>query len=329
MNAQLRHYRWASVSLAAVLLAAASTAHARQLAKKRALPPKFDPTEVEQIFFTDARKVLVGARPVSNPTATVVTPEAPASDPSPSATAPAAASSFRWSKLISPETLADEVKTYPPLLTPAIQTPSQFKGNGARSARRYFSTLAAMFEIIAQHDGDVRWKDQAAAARQLFARAGFNAKSDNENVFNEARLRADDLTALVRGERIAAPPTPNIEPQPNFNDQVSNRPPLMWRLERAQQDRLAEWTANAAAFNKNLARVKHEAEIAAALAQVIQHKSYTDADSESYIEYAREVQNAALAIREAAEKKDAAAAGNAARRMKQACDNCHADYRGG
>jgi hypothetical protein len=327
MNAQIRRYCWASVSIAAALLAVEWTAHAQEPAKKRALPPKFDPTEVEQIFFTDARKALVGARPASNPTATTVRPVAPASDPSPSATATAAASSFRWSKLISAETLADEVKNYPPLLAAAIQTPSQFKGNGARSARRYFSTLAAVFEIIAEHDGDVRWKDQAAAARQLFARAGFNAKSDNENVFNEARLRADDLTALVRGERIAAPP--DIEPQPNFNEQISNRPPLMWRLERAQQDRLAEWTANTAEFNKNLPRVKHEAEIAAALAQVIQHKSYTDAENESYIEYAKAVQNAALGIREAAEKKDAAAAGNAARSMKQACDNCHADYRGG
>jgi hypothetical protein len=229
--------------------------------------------------------------------------------------------------LISAETLADEVKTYLPLLTEAVKTPSQFKGNGARGARRYFSMLATVFGIIAQFDGDVRWKSQAAAARQLFARAGFNTKSDNENVLKEARLRLEDLTALVRGETFAVPA--NVEPQPNYNEQVSNRPPLMWRLEKAYEERLSAWSADAGQFNKNLNAVRHEAEMVAALAQIIQHPSYTDADSESYIEYARALQKAALEIRRAVEQKDFASASSAAGNMRKACDNCHLDYRGG
>jgi hypothetical protein len=103
----------------------------------------------------------------------------------------------------------------------------------------------------------------------------------------------------------------------------------MWRLERGYEDRLSVWTANASQFNKNLNGVRHEAEMVAALAQIIQHPSYTDADSESYIEYARALQKAALEIRQSVERKDDSAARTAAGKMKTACDNCHLDYRGG
>jgi hypothetical protein len=316
----------ASAGIAVTVVALVCSVHGQGKVKKRAAPPKFDPREVEQVFFSDARKALVGTRPIGRVATTDGRPKDNDADTA-ATTTTVPSGSPAWSKLVSAETLADEVKAYVPLLTEAVKTPSQFKGNGARGARRYFSTLATAFGIIAQFDGDVRWKNQAAGARQVFARAGFNAKSDNENVFKEAKLRLEDLTALLRGETISLPA--NVEPKPSHNEEVSNRPPLMWRLERAYEDRLSVWTAGAAQFNKNLNGARHEAEIVAALAQIIQHPSYTDADSESYIEYARTLQKAALDLRRAVEQKDVAAAGNAAGTMKKACDNCHLDYRGG
>jgi cytochrome c' len=325
MTNPLRCFCFASLAMVAVFFASTYGAIAQSRAKKRAAPPKFNPEEVEDIFFQDARKALVGKRPARN-TAVGTRPNPNGETTSPAVSQPPAKGGIAWSKLISPETLADEVKSYSTLLPQVTKTPGQFKGNGARNARRYFSTLAAVFAIIADYDGDVRWKNQAAAARQLFARAGFNSKSDNDNVFNEAKLRAEDLTSLIRGETIAAPP--NIEPSPSFNEQVANRPPLMWRLERAQQDRLAVWTSNAGEFNKNLDGIRHEAEMVAALAELIQHKSYTDADSDSYIEYAKALQQSALSIREAAKQKNADAARTAAGNLKKACDNCHGDFRG-
>jgi cytochrome c556 len=138
--------------------------------------------------------------------------------------------------------------------------------------------------------------------------------------------RAADLAGLLRGESIAAPP--NIEIKPNFNEQVANRPPLMWRMERAQRDRLAVWTANRADFTRNLSGIKHEAEMVAALSQVIQDPSFLDADSESYSEYAQALQHSALAIRQAVERKDADAARQAAGILSKACNDCHADFRG-
>jgi hypothetical protein len=327
MTASARFCYVAFAIIALTMSAGMLTVHAQGRSKKRAPPPTFDAREVDQVFFSDARKVLVGKRPTPltsdlGPAKTVdrtITP-------SRTGTLPGPGDGIRWSTLISPETLADEVKAYPPLLAAVVKTPSQFQGKGAREARRYFSTLATVFAIVAEYDGDIRWKNQSAAARELFARAGFNSKSDNENVYHEAKLRSADLAGLLRGETIAPPPT--IESRPNFNEQVANRPPLMWRMERAQRDRLIIWTANRADFNRNLDGIKHEAEMVAALAQVIQHPSYTDAEDDSYIQYAKALQKAALEIRKAADEKNADAARTEAGKMSQACNNCHIDFRG-
>jgi hypothetical protein len=328
MAVRVRLLTLAVPCFAVAVLVAAWMTRAQETQEKRAPPPTFDPREVEQIFFTDARKALVGQRPARLPGRSSGPPNVGVSAP-PSRTEPPAVpgDGAGWSKLISPETLADEVKEYPLLLAAVVKTPSQFQGKGAREARRYFSTIAAVFAIIAEYDGDVRWKSQAAAARELFARVGFNSKSDTENVYNEARLRTADLAALLRGETLAPPPT--IEPKPNFNEQVANRPPLMWRLERAQRDRLAVWTANRADFGRNLGGIKHEAEMVAALAQVIQDASFPDAEDETYIAYARALQAAALEVRTAAKEKNADAARTAAGKLSQACNNCHVDFRGG
>ncbi len=43
----------------------------------------------------------------------------------------------------------------------------------------------------------------------------------------------------------------------------------MSRLELAQRDRIAPWTANAAEFKKNSAALGHEAEIVATLAEIV------------------------------------------------------------
>jgi hypothetical protein len=327
MHPQCRLFLIVSASALALLLGSAWSAQGQKPFKRRAAPPKFNTSEVEQIFFSDAREMLVGPRPAGVTTAKggIATTIGPSTTPAD--VPPPAAGTTGWSALISPETLVDEVNIYPPLLAAVVRTPSQFKGNGARNARRYYGTLATVFAIIEKYDGDVRWKNQAPAARHLFARVAANAKSDNDNVYNEAKQRLEDLDSLRRGETIAVPP--NIEPNPSFNEQVSNRPPLMWRLERAQQDRLAVWTANAGEFGKNLDAIKHEAEIVAALSKVILHPSYTAADDDIYIEYAQALQKSALDLRDAAKQKNADAARAAAGAMSKACSDCHGDFRGG
>ncbi len=232
--------------------------------------------------------------------------------------------SLAWSKLISAETLVDEIKSYQPLLAEKVKTPGIFKSSN-QDARRYFSVLATMFAIAAQYDGEVRWKNQAAAAREIFAKAGYNAKAGDDRTFNESKQRTEDLAGMLRGESIRPPA--NIEPNPDFSKQVAGRAMLMRRLEEGFDKRLKGWTGNPDEFNKNLSAIRHEAEIVAALSQVILHSSYVDSDSEDYQGYAASMQKGALAIVEATKQKSADQARTAAGQISKACTSCHGDFR--
>lgn len=296
-----------------------------QSPKKRAAAPKFDARDTD-IFFSDAGKTLVGDRPAFTSGTASTAKTNPGTTNTSTTTSPATAGgAFAWSKLISPETLVDEIKRYQPLLAEEVKSPSQFKGGGMKNARRYFSALAVAFAVAAEYDGDVRWKNQAPAARELFGRAGFNCKTATDQAFNESKLRNEDLAALMRGETIEPPA--NLDPNPKFNDRVANRPPLMWRLERAQQDRIAPWTADEAAFKKNADQLNREAQMVAVLAEVIQRDSYADSESDSYKQYARAMQKGALDVIDGVKNKNLTQAQMGAGAMSKACSDCHGEFR--
>ena len=107
----------------------------------------------------------------------------------------------KWSALISPTSLEDEIKRMRLHYDEVVTTPSAFNGGGYQDARRDLSALATLFAIISEHGGEVRWKDQAAAARDLLARTAFNCKAGSTQVYNEARLRKADLQDLCFRQR--------------------------------------------------------------------------------------------------------------------------------
>ncbi|MDZ4821432.1 MAG: hypothetical protein SGJ20_20915 [Planctomycetota bacterium] len=309
------------VSVQGILVATA------QITKRRAAPPRFTEKE-RKLFFSDARTKLVGERPAyveSVAPVTTAKPPTGATGAMPAATGnEPAAGKFPWSKLISAETLVDEVKVYAPLLAAEIKSPSHFKGGGMKNARRYFSTLAATFAIIAEYDREVRWKAQAATARDLFGRAGLNSKTGTDQAFNESKLREQDLTALVRGETLQGSST--TENNLMWNS-FANRPPLMWRLERAQQDRIAVWTASQQAFSKNKAQLIHESQMVAALAEVIQKEGYPESSDEGYRAYAQSMQQGAREIISGAASDNLSKVQSGAATMSKACNDCHGDFR--
>src|SRR5436305_6681642 len=171
--------------------------------KRRALPPKWDQRTLDK-FFTDARATLEGDRPNFN--SGVATSKTSSTDnPSsgtPDSTPLGPTGEFAWSKLISPESLQDEIKSYQNLVKDDVKSPSAFKGEGFKRARRNFSMLAVAFAVIAEYDGDVRWKNQALAARDIFARTGVNCKVATDQSFSDTKARADDLIALIRGDTL-------------------------------------------------------------------------------------------------------------------------------
>lgn len=285
--------------------------------QKRAKPPAWDKS-VRGIFFDDAHQKLVGPRPnYGQPAAASIAVAEPGDARA------VAGSAFAWSKLITAEVLEDQIKSLQASVNGTVQTPAPFKGGGYKDARRQFSELAVLFGIVHEFDGSVRWQKQAAGVRDALARAGFNCKVGTDASFSEARARRDDLENLVRGNPIAVAAG---EAQAKW-DKIAGRPPLMQRLEQARDQTLLPLTANSAEFGKHRDKLAHEAQIVAALAEVIQRDGFEFADDEGYLAQARAMRDAAVAVAQAAQQKNYPAARTSAAALAKSCDECHSGYR--
>ena len=279
-------------------------------------PPAWDKATAGT-FVDDAFLMLEGARPDF---------AAAARKPgrTPAAGAAPAAAGFKWSTLVSEETLTDEIKDLKATVAKAVARPTEFKGGGYDRARDAFSTIALAFGVIAAYDQDIRWKRDAATARDLFARVGFNCKVGTDQSFAESKARVADLEAMLDGGAPAGRP----DRDEDFCwSQVAARPALMARLDAADSATAAA-TASKGDFDRQLARLVHEAEIVAAIGEVIQQKDYESHDDATYRGYAAAMRDAAVAARDAARKKDYEAASTAVGTLKKSCDTCHGEYRG-
>jgi hypothetical protein len=303
------------VLLAIVMIARAHAADA----PKRAKPPAWS-KDVLDVFFPDARDALVGPRPDF----TESTESAVAGNVAPTTPDGGADAESGWSQWISPEVLEAEIKRQAPALEATVASASTFKGGAYEQARDVFSLLAVLFAISAEHDEDARWQDSAAGLRDLFGRAGFNAKVGTDQTFREASARAADLAELIRGGR---PTTPAGSADAGWTA-VSDRPPMMRRMELAQQERLSKWLASETLFSGNMEEVMHEAQILTALSEIIKREGYEYADDDTFVGHANELRNAAQKLRQATEQEDYAAARAALGRATKACSTCHEGYRG-
>jgi hypothetical protein len=207
------------------------------------------------------------------------------------------------------------------VLVGAVSSQSDFKGGGYDKAREAFSAVALAFGVIAAYDQEIRWKKDAETARDLFARVGSNCKVGTDQSFNESKLRVADLESLLDG--IA--PTARADREEDFRwSQVAGRPALMSRLESADAT-LAAASASKADFDKAVERVLRDAEIVAVIGEVIQQADYEYFDDDTYRGYASTMRDAALRLRDAAQKKDYETARAALGALKKSCDSCHGE----
>jgi len=297
-----------------------------QQAERRAEAPEFNNTTTSIIFFKDVfAEALQGERPqiLSE------NRQAPAMSPGSNGggmQSPAAAgggNAGEWADIISPTTIQDEVKRLNNQLLETVQNVRKFNGGGFEEARRDFTELAMLFEIIAEHDGDVRWKEYALTARDGFARAGFNSKVGTDNSFKEAKLRSEDLEQLVRGGSLD---TREADPKATW-DEIADRPPLMQRLEIAYQKRLKPMTASESEFKSNVEEILHEAELIAAIGHAMQKEGFEYYDDDDYVGFCQQMQEAALQVVKAVKENNADAARKAASDVGQSCTLCHESYR--
>jgi hypothetical protein len=316
--------RWLSrpavaVVVAALLVGVVATAADRGAPRPRrraAAPTAFDKATTGT-FFGDAFDTLQGPRPAftTGPRAAAGRNEA--------ATAGAVAGGFAWSKFVSEETLADEVKDRKADVAAAVAKSSDFKGGGYDAAREAFSSVALAFGVIAAYDRDIRWKKDAATARDLFARVGVNCKVGTDQSFAESKARLEDLEALLDG----GSPQGKPDRDEDFRwSQVAARPALMSRLERGEGV-IGAGLASRGDFDRGLERILHDAEIVAVIGEAIQQPDYEYHDDDTYRGYAGAMRDAALELRDACREKDYEAARAAASLLKKSCDACHGDYR--
>jgi hypothetical protein len=219
--------------------------------------------------------------------------------------------------------VTDEIKSYLPELAQHVRTPGAFKSGGNRKVRKHYAVIAVMFGITAEYDGSIRWQKVAAGARDAFARAAANAKAADTNTYKESKLRFQDLEDMVRGGTIEfeAP-----EGEVLWSD-IAERRALMQRLEDAHDNRLRPLTANQAEFDKNLTQVIHEAEVIAALAQVIQREEYEYYDDDDYLAFCQQLVQQARGVVEAAKGKNLAEVQKYVGEITKSCSACHEGYK--
>ena len=291
----------------------------KDAAKKieRVRPPQKWDAELDEVFSRDATSLRKGARPELRGSRPV--PSEPGSGDTPSSET----GGFQWSELISAETLTNEIKQAKIASDEHLRTPGVFKAGGNNEIRDYYSVVATMFAIIAEYDQEVRWQKTAAGARDLFARAGVNAKAADDATFREARDRNEDLAALMRGESIDV-----AEPNPDWMwHEVSEVTPLMRRLELAFDKRIRGWTAGKKEFDQHQEEILHEAELVAAIARMIRQEAFDNYDDDAYVAFCEALERGAGRVVDATKLGNLENAQAAAGDMFKACDACHADYR--
>lgn len=301
-----------------LVLAVLASGQGRKPANRAKLPT-FDSAKTNRIFFSDVFARLEGERP-ANPNVRIAQNaggEAPGEDDVPES------QSYAWSKIISATSIEDEVKAIKLATDKNITTPQDFAGRGYKEVRRDFSVLAMLFAIINEYDADVRWKKDAAAARDIFARTASNAKAGNNNVYNEAKKRKDELLDLINGAALTA----RAETEENDWTRIADRSPLMQRLEAAQDKKLAKWTSNADAFSEEIEGVLREAEIIAAISETLTREGMDDGEDETYAEFANLMKKNALEVVAAVKANNAEQARKATGEIAKACSDCHDNYR--
>ena len=196
---------------------------------KRAKPPVWSQDVLDE-FFVDAREQLVGERPAKQTAAVATT--SPAGQGSAARAGAETGGAAPWSQVISGDALAAEVKRIAATLREPLANPAKFKSGGYKTCRAAFNELAVLFAVIAEYDGDVRWKDDASSLRDALARAARNCKTGTDQTFAEGSELRTQLDDLIRGERLGGKPAP---PPERWSD-LADRSLLMTRMEVALQE---------------------------------------------------------------------------------------------
>lgn len=310
------------VLAAAIATIAVADPPSLQAQQRRAPPPSFDRPLPGDVFFESLEKALGGPRPTLQSLRQSARKSASSSGDDPAATSGDSMAKDAMSGLVSATTLESEFKRVKLRFDDHAASPGAFKSGGFQDASVDLTILATLLAVISQYDGDVRWKKDAAAARDLLAKSATNVRTGTTTAFREAERRRGDLQSLLSGTGV------DSVGQPGENDwsEIADRTTLMTYLDEVI-DRLEGESYDAESIQENQAGTLRDAEILALIGSVISQPGMESADDEDYVRFASEMTKRASQIRRTTESQNYADAEDAVSTMRESCDRCHQDYR--
>ncbi|MEM9588634.1 MAG: cytochrome c, partial [Planctomycetota bacterium] len=227
-----------------------------------------------------------------------------------------------WQQIVSAASLEDEVKRTRLAFDATVTSPGAFKSKGHREARQQLSVLATLFAVINDYTGDIRWKSQAAVARDLIARTALSCNAGSTQSYNEAKIRKAELQELVSGRGFEGR---TAEPQNDWAMIVDRTPLMVYGeslLEALQDDTRDEKSYRAAPDD-----VLRQSELLAMLGRVLVQEGLDDADDEDYAAHSNKMSDAAISVLDAIRRDDFDAIRRGVGAISQSCAACHEDYR--
>ena len=289
--------------------------------ERRAPVPKVDPDKMKDIFFVDINDAFRGEAPTLS-SVRASTTAAAAAAVAPAGSKPAVTGNDLWPSLVSPQSLEDEIKRVKLHFDSVVTTPGAFNSGGYLEARLDLTVLASLFAVINQYPGDVRWKDQAAAARDLISRTAFNCKAGSTQVYNEAKLRKGDLQDLVAGSGLSSK---DAEEETDWSS-IADRSPLMEYAELLIEA-LEDGARDEGTIKKEKDLVKRNSELLALVGEILVQEGMDESDDEDYAALSRDMANDAKNATAALGRGDFEAVRLGVSKIRQKCDACHEQYR--
>ncbi|XZE55242.1 cytochrome c [Planctomycetaceae bacterium SH139] len=320
MNFWQALYRWGALGI--VLLAVTIPVVAQE---RRARPPRPNPERYEGVFYKDVVGALQGVRPRVGELAgqQPAGKTSGAGSTASSNSAAASSSGKKWANLTDAVHLEDEIKRLKMRYDAVVTTPGRFNGGDFQQARVELGMLATFFAVINDFEGEIRFREDAAIARDLMSRAIVGVSSGAGDAFNIAKQRQADLQDIVSGSGLnRSAPT-----EPNDWSIITTRSVIMNYLEEVLGEPLQSGTNNADDFGPASDDLARAAAMVAVLGQVLTEPGMDEADDTDYNAFSRQMTQAALDLRKAIEQQDAEAARLAVGAISQSCEACHNDYR--
>ncbi len=287
--------------------------------ERRAPPPNFSDQEIDQVFFSTLQEALGGRRPdlaaLRKASKDVHDAKATKSVKSQSG------GQSTWPSLLSASTLEDEVKRLRLHFEKLVASPGVFRKEGD-AIQLDLTALATLFAVISEYPGEVRWKRDAAAARDLFSRSAVNARTSSPQVFNEVKTRKSDLQDLVSGSGLSN----RKSIAENDWSKIADHSQLMSYSEQLIEQ-LESDTRSADSTESQLDSILRRSELLAALGLIFTQEGIDYAGDEDYDALSRSFSAAAVETVSAIGRNDIEAVQKGVSTIRTRCDACHEVYR--